>query len=310
MKGILGSFLFFLISESALAGLDEYRELVVRDSASPSPDDGIRITYLGVNGYQFEVDGRSLLVDPYFTRVALWPVMLNRPISPSEARIGAALPYLHRPADAILVTHAHFDHLLDVPNLLRFTNARLIAGPTAVGLVESLGIDPTHCLAVNPGAVQRLGPWRIRVFPAEHDRLLGSVPFPNKEPKHSGPPVRPADWTVGEPLAFVIEAKGKRIYIESGGVPGAPVDPAIGHVDLAIIGVALSDSRRRFPEVVRQLQPRYVLPSHQDDFFQPFDRGFVFGHLTDFPEVINIFRNEHLPGRLVLLDYFQPWTIR
>jgi L-ascorbate metabolism protein UlaG (beta-lactamase superfamily) len=220
------------------------------------------------------------------------------------------MSHLNKAADAILVTHAHFDHLLDAPNLMRLTHARLIAGPTAVALVQSLGISATHCLAVKPGAVQRLGPWTIRVFAAQHDRLLGSVPFPNKEPKLSGPPVRPSDWSVGEPLAFVIEAHGKRIYIESGGVPGAPLDRTIGQVDLAIIGVALSDSRRRFPEVVRQLHPRYVLPSHQDDFFQPFDRGFVFGPLTSFSEVVRTARAEHLPGRLVLMDYFQPWTIR
>jgi L-ascorbate metabolism protein UlaG (beta-lactamase superfamily) len=310
-RAVLGFSFFLFISGSGFADLEKYRDLVVRDP-EPSLQDvphGLRVTYLGVNGYEFEADGHSLFVDPYFTRVSLWQVALNRPITSSEARIAEAIPHLNRACDAILVTHAHFDHLLDVPKLMRPTHARLLAGPTAVELVESLGVSSPRCVAVQGGDVQRLGPWTIRVFGAQHDRLLGSVPFPNKEQKHSGPPVRPADWTVGEPLAFLIEANGKRIYIESGGIPGEPIERTIGHVDLAIIGVALSDSRRRFAEIVGQLQPRYVLPSHQDDFFQPFDRGFVFGPLTDFPEVINLFRKEHLVGRLVLLDYFHPWTI-
>jgi hypothetical protein len=84
----------------------------------------------------------------------------------------------------------------------------------------------------------------------------------------------------------------------------------VGHVDLAILGTALPDSRARFAEVVRQLQPRYTLPSHQDDFFGPLDRGFVFGKLTNFPEILRTFRREQLPGRLILLDYFQPWTLK
>ena len=76
-----------------------------------------------------------------------------------------------------------------------------------------------------------------------------------------------------------------------------------------IVGVALPDSRRRFAEAVLQLRPRYILPSHQDDFFAPLSRGFIFGKLTNFPEIIRVHEKEHLPGRIVLLDYFRPWTL-
>jgi hypothetical protein len=81
-------------------------------------------------------------------------------------------------------------------------------------------------------------------------------------------------------------------------------------VDLAILGVALPDSRRRFAETVRALRPRYVLPSHQDDFFAPLQGGFVFGKLTNFPDIRRQDQSDHLPGRLILLDYFRPWTLR
>jgi hypothetical protein len=123
---------------------------------------------------------------------------------------------------------------------------------------------------------------------------------------------------VGEPLAFLIEAAGKRIYIDSGGVPGSEVGyvrqgesvPAVaGRIDLAILGVALPDSRRRFAEAVRQLQPRYILPSHQDDMFAAFSRGFTFGKLTNFPQLVQMHEKQQLPGRLILLDYFRPWTL-
>jgi hypothetical protein len=121
-------------------------------------------------------------------------------------------------------------------------------------------------------------------------------------------PVKASDWCVGEPLAFVIEAAGKRIYIDSGGVPGAPPNPRVGHVDLAILGVALPDSRERFAEAVNRLRPRYIFPSHQDDMFAPADRGFTFGKMTNFPALVR--ESKSLPGRLVLLDYFRPWTLR
>jgi hypothetical protein len=80
-------------------------------------------------------------------------------------------------------------------------------------------------------------------------------------------------------------------------------------IDLAILGLALPDSRKRFRAAVNRLRPNYVLPSHQDDFFAPAERGFAFGKLTDFPAVARLFRRQEITSHLVLLDYFRAWTI-
>ena len=298
--------LFLLTARGVFAGWEDHASLVVADRAPTRG--GIRITYLGVNGYQFETGGHALLVDPYFSRVGLSAVALNQPIEPDTERLRAGMARVRRRVDAVLVTHAHFDHLLDVPPIMRRTAARLIAGPTAVNLTRSLGLRASQCRPVRHGDVRRIGPWTIRVLAAEHDRLLGSVPMPGERLQPGSPPRRPSDWVLGEPLAFLIEAAGQRIYIESGGVPGT-LPPAM-KVDLAILGVALPDARRHFAPAARRLQPRFTLPSHQDDFFQPLDRGFIFGKLTDFPEVLRIWEREQLPGKIILLDYFRPWTLR
>jgi hypothetical protein len=72
--------------------------------------------------------------------------------------------------------------------------------------------------------------------------------------------------------------------------------------------MALSDSRGRLSAALERLSPRYILPSHQDNFFLPLDAGFQFGQLTDFPRVQrDCARANH--GRLILLDYFKPWTL-
>ena len=320
-------------AQIAHAGLEKYSSLVAADKypfAEPEPN-AIRVTYLGVNGFQFETNGQALLVDPYFTRVGLLSAGLNRPIQSNPTRVSEGLKHIRPNVDAVLVTHAHFDHLLDVPEIARRTRGQLIAGATAIRLVESFGISPNKCEIVKPGSARKIGPWTVRVFAAQHDRLFGKVPFekcnngrpsPQSSPSGRGrreaagegevtkPPVKASDWCVGEPLAFVIEAAGKRIYIDSGGVPGAPPDSRTRDVDLAILGVALPDSRERFAEAVRQLRPRYILPSHQDDMFAPVDRGFVFGKMTNFPALVREQRREKLSGRLILLDYFRPWTLR
>jgi L-ascorbate metabolism protein UlaG (beta-lactamase superfamily) len=310
----LGFCALLLFAQTAFAGLDKYSSLIVADK---NPEESalsnvVRVTYLGVNGFQFETGDHALLVDPYFTRVGLWTGALNERIESNPNRVSEGLRHIRPKIDAILVTHAHFDHLLDAPEIMRRTHARLVAGPTAVRLVESFEVSPSECESVKVGSVRKIGPWTIRVFAAQHDRLFGKVPFdkcPSAVPS-GNIPKKASDWCVGEPLAFVIEAAGKRIYIDSGGVPGSPPDSRVKNVDLAILGSALPDSRERFAEAVNKLRPRYVFPSHQDDMFAPLSRGFTFGKMTDFPAIVRESKRKDLAGRLVLLDYFRPWTLR
>lgn len=301
---------FFLSTQIAQAGLEKYSTLIVADPPDAKQRPGtVRVTYLGVNGYQFEASGHSLLVDPYFTRAGLTSIAFQQRLEPNETRIALGLQHVSARVDAVLVTHAHFDHLLDVPEIAKRTQARLVTGVTAANLAMSCGFPPGRCLVVRPGATRIIGPWRIRVLPSAHDRILGWLPFPGKKTQTMTCPTRAADWCLGEPLAFLIEADGRRIYIDSGGTLEVLPPAQIAPIDLAILGVALPDSRKRLAAAIARLQARYVLPSHQDDFFSPAERGYVFGKLTDFPGVLGQFRRHEINSHLVLLDYFRPWTI-
>jgi len=160
------------------AGLAPYAQLVMSDSQS-TPRNGVRVTYLGTNGYQFEFKGHALLVDPYFSRVDLVRVAVNSRIQPDTPRIADGMRNLAPKTDAILVTHGHFDHLLDVPIIVSRTHARLVASRSSIDLVRRLpdaGAFPKRFDMVTTGDVRRIGPWRIRVLPATHDRLFGKVP--------------------------------------------------------------------------------------------------------------------------------------
>jgi L-ascorbate metabolism protein UlaG (beta-lactamase superfamily) len=298
---------FWMTMSELHAGLERYRDLIVADQ-DPSflpPKTGVRITYLGTNAYLLQSRDAALLVDPYFSRVGLFRAALGLPIASSRSLIERYLPV--RRIDAVLVTHGHFDHLLDVPEIVALTGARLIGSATSIQLARAAGVPSEKCVVVTAGEKVSLRGATVSSLPAKHDRLFGRVPFDG--PARRLPPRTPRDWVCGEPLAFLIEIGGRRIYIAAGGRPNGAFPASLGRIDLAILGVALPDSRKRFAETLEQLRPRYVLPSHQDNFFLPLSRGFVFGPMTDFPDVIRVFRNAPTGSRLILVDYFRPWTL-
>jgi len=65
-------------------------------------DDQLGLTFIGHSSFFLQIDGKNLLIDPNFAR---WIFVLKRLRQP-----GMRLRDLP-PIDAVLVTHAHFDHL-------------------------------------------------------------------------------------------------------------------------------------------------------------------------------------------------------
>jgi hypothetical protein len=172
--------------------------------------------------------------------------------------------------------------------------------------------SPTDRLhAVAPGDTRNFAGAKVTVYPAEHDRLpAGDVPYPGKLTAVPDRPTRPSHWVCGQPLSFLVELGRERIWIDSGGTTNVLPPQLAQPVDLAILGVALPVSRERFVPAIRRLRPRFILPSHQDDFFRPLADGFWFGRLTDFDAVRRAHEREQPGGLLVLLNFFQPWTLQ
>jgi L-ascorbate metabolism protein UlaG (beta-lactamase superfamily) len=126
----------------------------------------VALTWIGHASFLVQAPGVNLLIDPNWAR---WLKVIKRMREPGLEL--HALPDI----DAVLITHAHFDHL-DKRTLRKVAAEQPIVVPRNVGrLVHGLGFDRVHELEVWES--MQLGPVKVTMTPAHHwgARMLADV---------------------------------------------------------------------------------------------------------------------------------------
>jgi L-ascorbate metabolism protein UlaG (beta-lactamase superfamily) len=245
-------------------------ELVKSGAPSREP---VRVTWLGTAGFSIAHAGYTVLFDPYITRASL----LRCAAMPLVSDRDAIMRHVPR-ADAIVVGHTHFDHVLDVPFIARATGARVFGSRSAVTLCRSEGVPASQVEDVERAAsgepiVREVGPFRLRFIPSAHSRFaFGRVPAAGEITDCDDVPMRLGQYKCGAVFGVEISVAGKTLFhMGSAELVDANLD--VKNVDLLLMCVAGWTSSRNLPErVAQKLAPSAVLLSHWDDFFRPIDR--------------------------------------
>jgi len=249
---------------------------------------GVQLTWLGTAGFSLQCDDHVLLIDPYLTRASL-PRCLLAPLHADEALANRLLPR----ADAIVLSHTHFDHALDTPLIARQTGARVFGSRSAVHLCRSHGLAETQVECVEPrtGMVPHevsVGPFHLRFWPSAHAAFLfGRVPFTGDIADCGDVPMRTEAYRCGAVFAVEIEVGGRRLF-HVGSAELVERQWQVGPVDLALACVAGWTTTDRYPErLVSALSPGAVLFHHWDNFLRHIDHeahalpAMRFAELTD-----------------------------
>ncbi len=161
--------------------------------ASPAPERGVELTWLGQSSVVLRAAGVALLVDPF--------------LSPRDDRL---VPPPDRPeafagVDAVLITHEHYDHLDPVAchDLASASPQTPFTAPRPItDQLTALGIERERIVAMQPGDRTEISGATVTAVPACHGVHAEDAYSLGRE--LSGGDVRY--------LGYVIEIGGARLY--------------------------------------------------------------------------------------------------
>jgi L-ascorbate metabolism protein UlaG (beta-lactamase superfamily) len=136
----------------------------------------MKVHYYGHSCFGVEAGGRRLLMDPFIT-----PNELARQVDSTQV-----------PADYILISHGHEDHIADAVAIAGRTGATVIANYEVICWLEKQGLKKLH--AMNPGGAARFDFGRVKLVNAIH-----SSSFPDGS-------------YAGLPCGFVVETADGNFY--------------------------------------------------------------------------------------------------
>jgi len=251
------------------ASADDSHALREFESVALELPAGLSISWLGVSGYCLTYEGVSIFIDPYVSRVPLRTLVLRRKALPDPAMLDA---YARAPGEVVatLVGHTHFDHAVDAPAICARHRAPAYGSSSLAHLMRLHGLGEL-AVEVEPHRLYELGPFSVTFVPSRHSKLLLGRKVPMDGPltcEHLDGLV-PTAYRCGPVYGIRIEVAGTSLYHQG----SADLDDAELHhdpVDVFLAGVAGREVTPRYwQRVLPRLDPRVVVPTHYDDFFEP-----------------------------------------
>jgi L-ascorbate metabolism protein UlaG (beta-lactamase superfamily) len=193
----------------------------------------VKLTWLGHSAFSMDIDGHSVLLDPFLT---------GNPLA-------AASPEDLNP-EIIFLSHAHGDHLGDTVAIAQRTGARVVTNFEIAVWMERNGVENAH--GQNPGGGYDHGIVHCKFTVAHH-----SSSFPDGS-------------YGGNPVGFVFTTpSGLRLYY-AGDTDLFSDMSLIGDLGIDVAFLPIGDNFTMGPadslKAIQYIRPRFVVPMHYKTF--------------------------------------------
>lgn len=227
----------------------------------------MKLTWLGTAGFEIKTANQTIYLDPYLSR--------NTDAVPVQTKTIADI----KPESPIFVSHAHFDHLMDLPDIMKASSSPVYCSDTAkdylirsnipgsrVHMVEKnhqqFHFDGFSAQAIFSRHVVFDFRLVISTLAAVNVKFFSCLPYLYRYP-------------CGQVLCWRFNLEGKSLvfYGSAGASDRELVQTAKEGVNVLLLPLqGHSDICRIGLNFVNILKPQLVIPHHHDNFFPPISR--------------------------------------
>lgn len=271
----------------------------------------VQVAWLGTAGL-FVTDGKtSFLIDPFVSRYGLARVLTRLALTPQTDLVKEWIKKLGvPPGTPVIVTHSHYDHVLDAPSFAQELGGKLIGSSSTLNVGLGAGMKSDMLATVRAGEVVTLGDFKIRFMKSCHgpqfaglELWTGDITAPLAQPTGA------AHYKVGDHVSLAVEHPKGTFYHQS----SACLEPGMYegvHASTLFLGISARSSTQELVDPALQgTGARRLVPIHWDDFFEPLSEGPEPVTGVDMDEFYETMRLKHPETQVKTLGYAESITL-
>ena len=256
---------------------DSLAELDIEFTAAAAGE-GLNVTWFGVSTLLFDDGETQILVDGYISRPAAADIAMLKPVSNDAATINY---WLHEYGvwrlAAIIPSHTHFDHAMDIGAIANRSAASIIGSESAAAIARGAGVPDDQIILAEDDSEYTFGQFTVRLIRTPHAPVgpRGTVLLDGRIDEPLEVPAPVAAWRAGTSYSVLVSHPLHTTLVHASAGIGNTALEAV-RADTVFLGVGMLEGlgtdyiRRYWVSTVTTSGAERVIPVHFDDYTQPF----------------------------------------